>query len=279
MCHADSKVSDSYSGRNYVARLAPNRLVRNLLLAGILCILIITLLEWNPFREREGLLDWRPSDNIVPLDTPLRLLPLGDSITEGFRSSDGNGYRLHLLNLLATNGYRVKYIGSLSSGNMSNNKNDGFGGRSIDGIASGTRKTLAAERPNVVLLHAGTNDMNDDPPREPYDTAPDRLGNLVDEILRIVPRTTIIVAQIVQSTYPKTRDRISTYNAILPDIVAKRSDEGARVLMVDMSSIGADGTTTADGLHPNDNGYAIMANFWFLGLQTAIERHWISDPM
>ena len=33
----------------------------------------------------------------------LRILPLGDSITWGFRSSDGNGYRAHLRSSLAGN--------------------------------------------------------------------------------------------------------------------------------------------------------------------------------
>lgn len=34
----------------------------------------------------------------------LRILPVGDSITTGFRSSDGNGYRLDLLKLLEAAG-------------------------------------------------------------------------------------------------------------------------------------------------------------------------------
>lgn len=38
----------------------------------------------------------------------LRILPLGDSITWGYGSTDGNGYRLDLLNLLAGND--VQYI-------------------------------------------------------------------------------------------------------------------------------------------------------------------------
>lgn len=290
---ANNKISDSYYVRTHASKFAPNRLMRNVLLAGFLCMLMITLrmqlnslfgigtdyavVEWFSPSGIGGLLDWRPKETVVALNIPLRILPLGDSITEGFRSSDGNGYRLHLQNLLAANGYRVNYIGSIRSGNMTNNKHDGFGGKSINGISSGTRNTLA-EQPNVVLLHAGTNDMNDDPPREPYDTAPDRLGDLIDEILDAVPQTTIIAAQIVQSAFTKTRDRISTYNAVLPDIVAKRSDKGAKVLMVDMSSIGAHGVNIVDRLHPNDTGYEIMAEFWFRGLQTASDEHWITEP-
>lgn len=37
-------------------------------------------------------------------DIPLRILPLGDSITAGHMSSDGNGYRLDLYNDLVKSG-------------------------------------------------------------------------------------------------------------------------------------------------------------------------------
>ncbi|KAK3305604.1 uncharacterized protein B0T15DRAFT_511502 [Chaetomium strumarium] len=40
---------------------------------------------------------------------PLRILPLGDSITWGYGSSDGNGYRQHLRCLLLTDGRTVVY--------------------------------------------------------------------------------------------------------------------------------------------------------------------------
>ncbi|KAK3617285.1 hypothetical protein LTR56_025386, partial [Elasticomyces elasticus] len=53
----------------------------------------------------------------------LRMLPLGDSITWGYLSSDGNGYRLDLENLL--DGNPVEYIGSQQSGNMADNWNEG----------------------------------------------------------------------------------------------------------------------------------------------------------
>lgn len=144
-------------------------------------------------------------------------------------------------------------IGSMQSGNMTNNQNDGFVGWTISEIANGTKPTLA-QVPNVILLHAGTNDMNLDPPRQPYDTAPERLGDLLDELLSAVPGTTIVVAKIIQSGNAGTKDRIPVFNDAVPDIVAARTDEGAKVQLVDMSSIGVDGVDLADGLHPNDTG-------------------------
>lgn len=87
----------------------------------------------------------------------LRILPLGDSITYGSGSTSGNGYRLELQNLLVGN--TVQYVGSQHSGSMANNSNEGHPGAVITQIAKFAKLGLN-QLPNVVLLMAGTNDMN-----------------------------------------------------------------------------------------------------------------------
>jgi hypothetical protein len=49
---------------------------------------------------------------------PLRILPLGASITYGTGSSDGNGYREHLRDLLQLAGFTVNMVGTVRSGRM-----------------------------------------------------------------------------------------------------------------------------------------------------------------
>lgn len=46
--------------------------------------------------------------------TNLRILPLGDSITEGFRDPTGNGYRFRLQKDLSTN--KLDFVGTQRSG-------------------------------------------------------------------------------------------------------------------------------------------------------------------
>ncbi|KAK2734883.1 GDSL-like lipase acylhydrolase [Colletotrichum kahawae] len=87
----------------------------------------------------------------------LRILPLGNSITNDFQSSFGNGYRLQLLNNLKGN--TVDFVGSVQAGTMSDSDNEGHNGATIDQISSFATVSLP-QRPNVVLLHAGTNDIN-----------------------------------------------------------------------------------------------------------------------
>jgi hypothetical protein len=51
----------------------------------------------------------------------LRILPLGASITQGYKSKDGNGYRKWLRQQLRYAGWEVDMIGSKKTGTMHNN--------------------------------------------------------------------------------------------------------------------------------------------------------------
>ena len=204
----------------------------------------------------------------------LRIMPLGDSITYGYLSSDGNGYRLPLENDLA--GSKLQYIGSVRSGNMADNYNEGQSGATINQIAANARKSLF-ERPNVILIHAGTNDLNNNQPSDPYDSAPARLGALIDEVVAACPDAAVLVAQIINAASPGSEARIQNFNAQIPGLVAQRANAGQHVMVVDMSSV----TTSLlqDGLHPSDAGYSRMGELWFGGIQMADAKGWIKTPV
>lgn len=85
-----------------------------------------------------------------------RIMPLGDSITYGYKSSDGNGYRAYVEANLAANN-TVEFIGSMHSGSMANNNNEGHPGAEINAISSYADETLR-EMPNVSHSHGVTED-------------------------------------------------------------------------------------------------------------------------
>ncbi len=68
-------------------------------------------------------------------DTPIRLMPLGDSITWGLQSSTGNGYRGPLWSELAADGHPLDFVGTVRNGSMSDPDNEGHSGYRIDQIA------------------------------------------------------------------------------------------------------------------------------------------------
>lgn len=92
--------------------------------------------------------------------TNLRILALGDSITYGFWSSDLNSYRQDLAGMLQFAAYNVEYIGFVQSGQMINNRSEGHSGAHILDIFNLGSEAFNGTfgSPNVVLLHAGTND-------------------------------------------------------------------------------------------------------------------------
>ncbi|MEU1853882.1 ricin-type beta-trefoil lectin domain protein [Streptomyces sp. NPDC019990] len=206
-------------------------------------------------------------------DTPLRVMPLGDSITWGVGSSTGNGYRGPLWNRLAADGHPLDFVGTGRSGSMSDPDNEGHSGYKIHQVAALTDASLTRYRPNVVMLHIGTNDLN-----ESYEvpTATARLRSLVDQITVAAPDATVLVASLVVSTSGSEEQYRGAYNQAIPQIVRDAQSTGKRVAYVDMS-----GLTTADladVLHPNDTGYQKMADAFHRGIQSADNAGWLRNP-
>ncbi|GAA0427521.1 hypothetical protein GCM10010357_56460 [Streptomyces luteireticuli] len=147
---------------------------------------------------------------------------------------------------------------------------EGHWGWKIGGLAANVDKWLPAAKPNVVLLHIGTNDMHDN---YRVDTAPARLGDLVDQITSAAPQMTVLVSSLVPSKDPGTQKRIEMFNAAVPRLVAERQNRGFHIGFVDMGKV----TTRdlADDLHPNDGGYVKMADAFYDGLARAVGDGWI----
>lgn len=167
-------------------------------------------------------------------------------------------------------------IGSVRSGSMQDNEHQGHSGFKIDEVSSAMGNTLS-QRPNVVLLHAGTNDMDRN---DNVVDAPNRLGRLIDKILAGSPDAVVFVSKLIPAGTAATQARIVDFNTALPDIVAKRVADGHKVFLVDgyspLSFVAGD---FADGLHPNDQGYDKMASTWRKAIAYAHNHlKWISKP-
>ncbi|MFE0589319.1 FG-GAP-like repeat-containing protein [Micromonospora echinospora] len=205
----------------------------------------------------------------------IRLMPLGDSITYGVESADRNGYRDELYDHLKGSARHVDFVGSVQTGSMSDNDHEGHPGDRIDEIAATADCTVPRYQPNVVTLHAGTNDIGQN---FALSSAPTRLRSLVDQTLADSPRATVLVAQLIPIGTAGLQSRVDAYNAALPAVVRDLQNEGKRVLLVDMSRV-----LVTDGLqndaHPNDEGYAKMAAAWYESVLEANARGWIQAPL
>jgi lysophospholipase L1-like esterase len=205
---------------------------------------------------------------------PVTIMPLGDSITYGTNSTDGNGYREALRQLLLNDsGTPIDYVGSQRSGTSADPDNEGHPGYRIDAIADYVDGWLATYHPQVVLLNIGTNDMiqNYDLPN-----APARLGALIDQIVRDDPTASVLVSSIIPNGNATTNADAQTYNAAIPGLVTARAMAGDNVRFVDMNSRLTTADLGSDGIHPSDAGYVKMAGVWYSALQPVLGggRNW-----
>lgn len=179
----------------------------------------------------------------------MRILPLGDSITWGFINGQGtNGYREELRARLVSAGASVDFVGTQTSGTMPDNQNEGHSGWTINAVR-GVLGPALAFKPNVVLIHLATNDLNrPETAAETWSAAPERLGAVIDDTLKALPNATVFVAKIVQTKIAASQKRFDAYNARIPAIVKQRVDKGFSVVVVDQSIVGKN--ELGDDLHP-----------------------------
>ncbi|KAH7024345.1 uncharacterized protein B0I36DRAFT_386954 [Microdochium trichocladiopsis] len=204
----------------------------------------------------------------------LRIQPLGDSITKGNGYPDGNGYRQKLQQMLNNIGTEVEYIGSLASGSMKNNRHEGHSGQYLASIRTYVQLSIRAQ-PNVVLVHAGTNDVDKEVDLE---TAPARLEAIIDEIHdndTTGGRAVILVAKIIWANDARMQANTDAFNEKVAEVVKRKRQAGIEARMVDMSRI----LTVADlddRKHPNEAGYQKMAKAWFDAILEAADARVIA---
>ncbi|HET9952854.1 MAG TPA: SGNH/GDSL hydrolase family protein [Polyangiaceae bacterium] len=207
-----------------------------------------------------------------PANDPCKILPLGDSITHGLQSSDNAGYRSQLFKLAVADNKKLTFTGSQSSGpnqvsGATFPKNhEGHDGWTVDpgfskygsgGISSLIPSPALSTMPNIVLLMIGTNDITSTD--TPGATA-DRLDGFLGKLVQAAPDALIVVAQITPVAYDSAD--LKNYNSKIPGLVQARVAKGQHLIGVDMSKMPTSGLAS-DKVHPNDQGYAYMANVWY----------------
>ncbi|SDT53506.1 ricin-type beta-trefoil lectin domain protein [Actinoplanes derwentensis] len=198
-----------------------------------------------------------------------RVMPLGDSITEGTQVP--GGYRIGLWQRLASAGYRVDFAGTQFNGpaNLGDHDHQGHPGWRIDQIDANIAGWLRTTTPRTVLLHIGTNDI-----LQNYNVpgAPGRLSTLIDRITGTVPSADVFVATIIPLANSGQEAAARTYNTALSSIVRSK---GSRVHLVDMHAA-LTAADLIDGVHPTANGYDKMAATWYAALRSVPGT--IGDP-
>ena len=205
----------------------------------------------------------------------ITIMPLGASITMGYGSSEENGYRRELRDLLVSHGYDVDFVGSLENGTFEDRQHEGHGGFKIDQIATNVNGYLNSNPAQIILLHVGTNNITN---TNAY-TTPDEIETLLEEIelweqnntpvFVVLPRLINRICVNDDPPCPASGYTTDFNDNVMAMAQARIDDLGDRLVLVDMENgAGLDYHLYPDGdmsddIHPYDNGYAKMAATWF----------------
>ncbi|KAK5734764.1 hypothetical protein LTR17_008695 [Elasticomyces elasticus] len=205
-------------------------------------------------------------------------MPLGASITVGVDSSDLNGYRKDLRDLLEGNGNNVTYVGTNTGGTMDDGFFEAVSGYTIANMDSTALGDGAYQYlPNVILIHLGTNDCGL-PGKDPAN-APARYTTLLNHIKAQVPNALVVASSVIHNLDPAIDACIVKLNAGNKISAAQASASGQKVIWVDMYDVVpyAD-INVKDKTHPNDAGYALMAGVWYKALVNSASLISAPDP-
>ncbi|KAL8730517.1 MAG: hypothetical protein Q9181_004634 [Wetmoreana brouardii] len=162
---------------------------------------------------------------------------------------------------------------------MAKNQHEGHSGFEIGEVSAKGRPDYA-EQPDVVLLMAGTNDIMHE---LDVGNAPERLGLLIGEIVTACPDAAVLVGTLPPMNHPIENPKLSdketiAFNTALEGVMEKFTTGGNQVALVDMDRVTTRHINTNDGVHPTDEGYALIAAAWHDGLVTAARKGWIRKP-
>ena len=219
--------------------------------------------------------------------TPVQIMPLGDSITQG---QFGGGYRAPLCAALIEKGYSFRFVGTQTinsvavltdSGNQNHEGHGGYalshilnnldggtknGGHWLDGLP-GVREPIY---PDIILLMIGTNDLGSHK-REVEPTLAD-YDKLLDKLSAMRPKATIIASTLIPYTgsiekYPLREQHQLEFNAALPALIERHRKAGQQVFFYDMRTKVGPEHISADGVHPNQAGHDALAAGWLEALE------------
>ena len=216
---------------------------------------------------------------------PLKIMPLGDSITDDCVVN--GSWRKPLQPLLEANGFPFTFVGrntSTAATGFTKLKHEGHCGAVVaaPGILSDGRYTAALNYlqyiapqastnaiPDVMLILIGANDIGNG--RNPWLVATNNVDTLLNIIFSNAPNVTVVLAQATgQENYPGLSVNgmnIPIYNAALQKLVNQRRTLGQKVCLADLYSVVTYPVNFSDGLHPNTNGMKQAANEWLTRLQ------------
>ena len=230
---------------------------------------------------------------ILKAGEAVKIMPVGNSITAGEHYKyppvpERTGYRKYLYKMLIDSGYNVDFVGSQNHGERSESdtnwydwNNEAYPGKKIPFIAGKVKDALDIYKPDILLVHVGTNGRD-------WDQKPGQVMEMLDSINKFSVDNdhpvTVFLCKIIKRFIDIDSAPTSQFNSDVADSVAARTGDKIKIIMVDMENgAGLDYTdrlpdptaippyeggdmlgrrypnVSNDKYHPNDKGNTKMA--------------------
>ena len=224
----------------------------------------------------------RQSFTIQAAPQPLRIMAVGDSITEGLRSTS---YRQQFVNLMNNSSCNYEMVGSLqenfpATGFESNH--EGYSAHTTDHFLTGNNSgrlnnpgisvMMATHTPDVVMVHLGSNDIFQEPNdgNSVANTIAD-LDTLISLILNANPNATVLLANVIPWYNLNDSTNISARITQLSGAIVAylQANNRPNVRFVNVTAGYTPALMQTDLIHPNAAGDAHIANAFFNALDNS----------
>lgn len=208
----------------------------------------------------------------IPVVGQVRVMPLGDSITEaetGYAS-----YRYWMWHELIKAGYEIDLVGSMTGVYNGpplypdfDQNHEGHWGWRADEVLGQLAVWATTAQPEVVLLHLGHNDLWQG---QTVASTVDDLTSIIGVLRAANSNVIILIAQVIPSTVGALSE-IPVLNAEIAVLAAAVTTGESPVIVVDQWTDFDAAVDTYDGVHPNQSGEEKMAARWFDSLDDILD--------
>ena len=243
-------------------------------------------LEWSAQGLDRQVVPQSALSTLPAQSSPVRIMALGDSITEA--DTNHAGYRFWLHQQLLSAGYSFDMVGTRNGNHIQGHHNSQgnpkypwfdrdhqsrWGAKLSEWQASIGQ--WAPLKPDVILIHIGHNDIRGG-------TSPQQMINELDAFInelrtRVNPNIKILLAQPVKNISLGHVAEMDQYRALLPGLAQAKNTAQSPVRVVDQYTGFEPAQHTYDQVHPNESGEKLVAGKFFTAIQSLIGQPNLGD--
>lgn len=215
-------------------------------------------------------------------EAAIKIMPLGDSITQGGINGAGSAYasyRYPLFYKLKDGGHDIDFIGSFTALNngtpnptlypnynttFDQNHQADWGKKAayLDANLTAWLNALpAGGKPDIALINIGTNDAAGG---TPVTTFTAQLNSIIGKLRASNANVTIVISNLM--VIPSYQTAFNQMNTAIANVVATQNTPASRVVIADIAS-GLPAGSRYDGIHPNAIGEEHLATVYWNALQ------------